>query len=264
MHAVYTKPSLEQEIKKPDNGLNHKVAFITGGVKRVGAAIARQLHAVGMNLVLHYHRSETAAHALQAELNNQRSESVLLLQADLGHTGKLLSMVRQIIDHYGRLDVLINNASSFYPTPIGKVGEKEWEDLLGTNLKAPFFLSQAAAPHLSENQGCIINLVDIHAERPLKKYSVYSTAKAGLVMLTKALARELGPKVRVNAIAPGAILWPNNDMDDVSKQRIISSIALKRHGDPSDIAQTVLFLVRDAGYITGQVISVDGGRTLNQ
>jgi len=264
MHAIYSNQSLEEEIKKLDKDLAHKVAFITGGVKRVGAAIARQLHAVGMNLVLHYRHSETAAHALQAELNNQRSESVLLLQADLGHTGKLISMVRQMIDHYGRLDVLINNASSFYPTPIGKVGEKEWDDLFDSNLKAPFFLSQAAAPHLSKHHGCIINLVDIHAERPLKKHPVYSTTKAGLVMLTKALARELGPDVRVNAIAPGAILWPDNEMDDVSKQRIISNITLKRHGEPQDIAQAVLFLVRDGGYITGQVISVDGGRTLNQ
>lgn len=244
--------------------LTNKVALITGGSRRIGAAIARQLHAAGMKLAVHYQHSETAAHALQAELNNQRSESVLLLQADLRNPPKLTSMVRQMIEHYSRLDVLINNASTFYPTPIGKVEEKEWDDLLGTNLKAPFFLSQAAAPHLKTTQGCIINLVDIYAERPMKLHPVYSAAKAGLVMLTKALARELGPKVRVNAIAPGAILWPENDLDDVSKQRIISNITLKRHGEPSDIAKTVLFLVRDADYITGQVITVDGGRTLNQ
>lgn len=248
----------------PDNGLTQKVVLITGGVKRIGAAIARQLHATGMNLALHYRHSETAAHALQAELHDQRADSVLLLQADLLHMPKLTRMVQQIIDHYGRLDVLVNNASSFYPTPIGQIEENDWEDLLGTNLKVPLFLSQAAAPHLSSTQGCIINLVDIHAERPLKSHSVYSTAKAGLIMLTKALARELGPKVRVNAIAPGAILWPENDMDEVTKQRIVSNIALKRHGDPIDIAKTVLFLVRDAEYITGQVITVDGGRTLSQ
>lgn len=241
-----------------------KVAFITGGVKRLGAAIARQLHANGMDLALHYRHSETVAHALQAELHNQRSESVLLLQADLLHTAKLTRMMQQIIDHYGRLDVLVNNASSFYPTPLGEVEEPEWEDLLGTNLKAPFFLAQAAAPHLNATQGCIINLVDIHAERPLKLHSVYSIAKAGLVMLTKSLARELGPKVRVNAIAPGAILWPTHEMDEVTKQRIISSIPLKCHGEPADIAKTVTFLVQDAQYITGQVITVDGGRTLNQ
>ncbi len=248
----------------PENSLTHQVVFITGGVKRVGAVIARHLHAAGMKLALHYRHSETAAHALQAELNNQRSESVLLLQADLHHTGKLRSMVREIIDHYGRLDVLINNASSFYPTPIGKVSEKDWEDLLGTNLKAPFFLSQAAAPYLTDTQGCIVNLVDIHAERPMKEHPVYCTAKAGLVMLTKTLARELGPKVRVNAVAPGAILWANNSMDEISQQRIISKIPLKRQGDPKDIAQAILFLIRDGSYITGQVINVDGGRSLNQ
>lgn len=244
--------------------LINKVALITGGSRRIGAAIVRQLHAAGMKLAVHYHHSETAAHALQAELNNQRSNSVLLLQADLCHPPKLTSMVRQIIEYYGQLDVLINNASTFYPTPIGSVSEKDWDNLLNTNLKAPFFLSQAAAPHLEKTQGCIINLVDIHAQRPLKLHPVYSTAKAGLVMLTKALARELGPKVRVNAIAPGAILWPENDMDEVSQHRIISNVALKRHGKPEDIAKTVLFLVRDGGYITGQVIAVDGGRTLNQ
>ncbi len=246
------------------NDLARKVVLITGGVKRVGAAIARCLHANGLDLVLHYRHSETAAHALQAELHNQRPDSVLLLQADLLHTPKLTRMVQQIIDHYGRLDVLVNNASSFYQTPLGQVEETEWEDLLGTNLKAPFFLSQAAASYLSNTQGCIINLVDIHAERPLKLHPVYSIAKAGLVMLTKSLARELGPKVRVNAIAPGAILWPAHEMDEVTKQRIISSIPLKRHGDLDDIAKVVWFLVQDAQYITGQVITVDGGRTLNQ
>ncbi|MCK5667049.1 MAG: pteridine reductase, partial [Thiotrichaceae bacterium] len=215
-------------------------------------------------LVLHYGHSKTAAYALQAELHKQRSDSVLLLQADLHHTDKLTSMVQHTIEHYGRLDVLINNASTFYPTPIGKVLEKEWDDLLGTNLKAPFFLSQAAAPYLIENQGCIINLVDIHGERPMKLHPVYCTAKAGLVMLTKTLARELGPNVRVNAVAPGAILWPDNGMNEDSKQRILANIALNRQGEPKDIAQTVLFLVRDAAYITGQIINVDGGRSLNQ
>jgi len=247
-----------------NNDLTNKVALVTGGAKRIGAAIVRQLHASGMKIALHYHHSNTAAHALQAELNNQRSESVLLLQADLHHPPKLTSMVRQTMETYERLDVLINNASTFYSTPIGEVEEKDWDDLLGINLKAPFFLSQAAAPHLTQTNGCIINLADIYAERPLKLYPVYSTAKAGLVMLTKALARELGPKVRVNAIAPGAILWPENDMDEVSQQRIISNVALKRHGEPNDIVKTVLFLVREAGYMTGQIISVDGGRTLNQ
>lgn len=266
MHIVddVQKEVQQQEKKNSGKELTNKVALITGGSRRIGAAIVRQLHARGMRLVIHYHHSETAAHALQAELNNQRSGSVLLYQADLRQPPKLTSMVRTIIEHYGRLDVLINNASTFYPTPLGKVEEKQWDDLLGTNLKAPFFLSQVAAPHLQETQGCIINLADIYAERPLKSHSVYSIAKAGVVMLTKTLARELGPEVRVNAIAPGAILWPENETDEVSKKRVISNIVLKHLGDPNDIAKTVLFLVHDAKYITGQIIAVDGGRTLNQ
>ena len=265
MHTISNNPLKVEETHQLEAVIKDKVALITGGVKRIGAAIARQLHKEGMKLALHYRHSDTAAHALQAELNNQRPESVLLLQADLGNLAKLNSMVWQTIEHYGQLDVLVNNASSFYPTPIGIVSEKEWEDLLDTNLKVPFFLSQAAVPHLAKTQGCIINIVDIHAERPLKKHPVYSTSKAGLVMLTKALALELGPqKIRVNAIAPGAILWPANTHDEVSQQRIISAVALKRHGEPQDIAKTLLFLVRDAGYMTGQIISVDGGRTLNQ
>lgn len=244
--------------------LNNKVALITGGAKRIGAAIARHLHAAGMNLVIHYRHSDAVARTLQDELSKQRSNSVLLLQADLLYVQKLTRMIQDTINHYGRLDVLINNASSFYSTPIGQGQESEWEDLIGTNLKAPFFLSQIAAPHLVTHHGCIINLVDIHADRPLKSYPIYSIAKAGLTMLTKSLARELGPYVRVNAIAPGTILWPENDMDEVTKQRIISHIPLKRHGDPSDIAQAVLFLIRDAEYMTGQILTIDGGRTLNQ
>ncbi|MEK7991427.1 MAG: pteridine reductase, partial [Thiotrichaceae bacterium] len=245
--------------------LQGKVALITGGVKRVGAAIARQLHAEGMKLALHYRHSEQEAHDIQAELNKQRPDSVILLQADLSRVAKLNSMVHQVIESYGQLDVLINNASSFYATPIGKIEERDWDDLMASNLKAPLFLSQAAAPHLIKTEGCIVNLADIHADRPLKKHAVYCCAKAGLVMLTKSLGRDLGPQVRVNAVAPGAILWPEIDsMDEVTKQRIISQIALKRHGSPEDIAKTVLFLIRDAAYITGQVIPVDGGRTLGQ
>ncbi|GEM_PF-7309 len=251
-------------INMETNSLANKVVLITGSSRRIGAAIAHKLHAAGMKLAIHYHHSEIAAHALQAELNNQRTGSVLLLQADLLQVSKLIRMIQQIIEYYGRLDVLVNNASIFYSTPISKVEESEWEELLGTNLKAPFFLSQAAAPHLNATQGCIINLADIHAERPLKSYSVYSIAKAGVVMLTKTLARELGPSVRVNAISPGAILWPENDMDEVTKQRIISNTVLKRAGTAEDIARTVLFLICDADYMTGQVITIDGGRTLSQ
>ncbi|MDM8565735.1 pteridine reductase [Candidatus Halobeggiatoa sp. HSG11] len=244
--------------------LNNKVVLITGSSKRIGASIVRQLHAHGMKIVLHYHHSKVAAEALQTELNEQRADSVMLVSGNICDLTQLNKIVQQVIENYEHLDVLINNASSFYPTPVGQVKDSNWEELLGTNLKAPFFLCQAAAPYLKKTNGCIVNLADIHGLRPLKEHSVYSIAKAGLIMLTKTLANELGPQIRVNAIAPGAILWPDNDMDDTTKQQIIANTALQRHGDAQDIAKTVLFLVRDANYITGQIISVDGGRTLNQ
>lgn len=244
--------------------LETKVVFITGGAKRIGAALAHKLHAAGMNLAINYNKSETAARALQTELNNKRPNSVILLQGSVLDTAKLSDMIQQIIDTYERLDVLINNASTFYPTSMGKVEESGWEDLFGTNLKAPFFLSQAAAPHLKNTQGCIINLVDIHGKRPKPSYPVYSSAKAGLIMLTKALALELAPNVRVNGIAPGTILWPDEQLDETSKQEMIAKVALKRHGSPEDIAKTALFLISDAPYITGQIIPVDGGRSLHQ
>ncbi len=239
-----------------------KVALITGAAQRVGAVIAETLHAQGMNLVIHYHSSKQAAHVLQERLNEVRPGSVALVQADLLDTAKITSMVQEADNTWGHLDAVINNASSFYPTPVGSVTETHWDDLMGTNLKAPFFIAQAAARTLAKHNGCIVNLVDIHADRPLKSYPVYSAAKAGLLMMTKALARELGPQVRVNAVAPGAIIWPEN-MDDVTKQRVVSRIILKRQGQPLDVAKAVLFLIRDADYITGQVIAVDGGRTVN-
>lgn len=245
-----------------DNNLAGKVALVTGGVRRIGAAACRALHAQGMNLVVHYRSSEKDAHALQAELHAIRPESVMLVRGDLTNTAKLDNLVYETVDSFDRLDVLINNASSFYPTPVGETTEKQWDDLIGSNLKAPFFLSQAAAPHLKKTHGCIVNMVDIHAERPLRSYPVYCVAKAGLALLTKSLARELAPEVRVNGIAPGTILWPEIDLDELTKQRIISRVPLKRSGDPDDIARTILFLVRDAGYITGQVIAVDGGRSV--
>ena len=243
--------------------LSGKVALVTGAARRLGAVIARTLHANGMNLILHYRSSQQDAQQLQQELNSIREDSVVLIQADLLHTTKLASIVQKAEHVWGRLDVLVNNASSFFPTPIGTVDEHQWNDLIGTNLKAPFYLSQAAARALTTAKGCIINIVDVHAERPLKTFSVYSVAKAGLVMLTKALARELGPHVRVNAVAPGVILWPEKGIDDVTKQRIISRTALKREGNPKDVARAVLFLIRDADYTSGEVISVDGGRSLN-
>ncbi len=246
-----------------DERLDGKVALITGAAHRIGACVARRLHAAGANIVIHYRTSREAAQALQKELNEQRPESVVLVQADLMGAEKLATLVKQAYAAWDRLDVLINNASTFYATQVGSVEERHWDDLMGTNLKAPFFLAQAAAPLLAKRGGCIVNIVDIHADRPLKEYPVYSIAKAGLVMLTKALAGELGPKVRVNAVAPGAILWPEAGLDEVTKQRIISRTFLKRQGSPEDIAKAVLFLVRDAGYMSGQVLTVDGGRSLN-
>jgi pteridine reductase len=243
------------------NNLEGKVVLITGGAHRVGAVVARALHALGMRLVVHYHSSEAAAHALQQELHALRSDSVMLVRGDL-HNGErmLRNLVFETVEAFGQLDVLVNNASRFYPTPVGEATEQQWDDLIGANLKAPFFLSQAAAPHLRKHGGCIVNMADIYGERPLGKHSIYSVAKAGLIMLTKSLARELGPEIRVNAIAPGVILWPETGLDEMSKQRIISRTPLKRAGDTSDIARTAVFLIRDASFITGQVLVVDGGR----
>jgi len=243
--------------------LADKVVLITGAAHRIGAALARGLHSQGMNLVIHYHTSRSAALALQHELNRQRADSVILIQADLAETGKISAIVKQAREAWGRLDVLINNASTFFPTEVGTADERCWNDLIGTNLKAPFFLCQAAAPHLARWQGSIINIADIHALRPLKGYPIYSIAKAGLVMLTKAMACELGPNVRVNAVAPGAILWPEQELDEVAKQRIISRTFLKRQGSPEDVVRAVLYLIRDAEYVSGEIITVDGGRSIN-
>lgn len=244
-----------------DTGLIDKVALITGGAHRIGGALARTLHAEGMRLVIHYHSSETAAHALQAELHEIRPDSVMLVRGDLANGERLLrNLVYETVEAFKRLDVLINNASQFYPTEFGQATEAQWDEIMAVDLKAPFFLSQAAAPHLRKHSGVIISIADIYGDRPLPSYPIYSIAKAGLIMLTKALARELGPEVRVNGISPGVILWPEAGLDEMSKQRIISRTPLKRSGDPEDIARTALFLIRDAGYVTGQVIAVDGGR----
>lgn len=245
-----------------NNNTENMVALITGAAHRIGATTAKLLHRNGMNIVLHYRGSREKAQAVQKELNEIRENSVILIQADLHITNGLPALIEESIKAWGRLDVLINNASSFYPTIIGKATEEQWDDLVGSNLKAPFFLSQAAAPHLKKNNGCIINIVDIHADRPLKTFPIYSMAKAGLVMMTKSLACELGPEIRVNAVAPGAILWPEN-LDEVAKQRIVSRTFLKRQGEPNDISKTILYLIKDADYVTGQVIAVDGGRSLN-
>lgn len=241
---------------------NNPVVLITGAAHRIGATTAKLLHQNGMNIVLHYRGSREAAQLVQKELNDQRENSVMLIQADLHITNGLSALIEESVKAWGRLDVLINNASSFYPTQINKATEEQWDDLMGSNLKAPFFLSQAAAPHLKKNNGCIINIVDIHAERPLKTFPIYSMAKAGLAMMTKSLACELGPEIRVNGVAPGAILWPEN-LDEVAKQRIVSRTFLKRQGEPNDISKTILYLIKDADYTTGQIIAVDGGRSLN-
>ncbi|MFP3874779.1 MAG: pteridine reductase [Thiohalophilus sp.] len=240
----------------------HKVVLITGAAHRIGATTARLLHEQGMNIVLHYRHSREAAEKLQLELEHRRADSVVLSQADLHHTNELRQLAKQAAQVWGRLDVLINNASSFYPTPVESASVEQWDDLMGSNVKAPFFLSQAAAPYLKEQQGCIVNIVDIHAERPLRNFPIYSMAKASLAMATRALAAELGPEIRVNGVAPGAILWPEN-LEDEDKEKIISRTFLKRRGSPDDIAKAILYLIRDAGYMTGQILAVDGGRSLN-
>ncbi|MEY4761717.1 MAG: hypothetical protein RLZZ200_1573 [Pseudomonadota bacterium] len=240
-----------------------KAILITGAARRVGAEIARTLHGAGANIAIHYRDSTADANALAAELDARRPGSTLLLQADLLDTARLPSLVADTVEAFGRLDVLINNASTFYSTPVGTITEAQWDDLLGTNLKAPLFLSQAAAPALAASEGLILNIVDIHGLRPLKGFPVYSPAKAGLVMLTHALARELSPQVRVNAIAPGPVLFPEEGLTEERKADIIERTLLKRRGSPADIAKAALYFVADAPYVTGQVLAVDGGRSTN-
>jgi len=241
-----------------------KVVLITGAARRIGAQIARTLHGQGFDLVLHYRTSRAEADALRSDLEATRQGSILVVQADLKDCGGFDAVMAQVRDFRGRLDVLVNNASDFYPTPFATSGEEEWEDLMGSNLKGPYFLTRAAAPLLREAGGCVVNLVDIYAERPLKSYPIYSIAKAGNAMMVRALARELAPAVRVNGVAPGVILWPEEEPPDHTRREILARTALRRMGSPDDIARAVLFLVRDADYVTGQIIAVDGGRTLQQ
>ena len=245
-----------------NNTLEGKTALITGAARRIGAIIAETLHQAGMNVALHYRSSTVEAQHLRDRLETYRQGSVLLIRKDLLDTGASDNLVNRVIQHWGHLDLLVNNASSFYPTPLATATPAQWDELMNSNLKAPFFLAQAAAPHLRRAQGNLINMVDIHAQRPLHKHSIYCTAKAGLVMLTQALARELGPEVRVNGIAPGSILWPETGICAEDKAHILSQTILQRSGTPTDIARTLLFLVRDGGYITGQIITVDGGRSI--
>jgi pteridine reductase len=242
--------------------LAQKTVLVTGGARRLGAAIARALHAEGANVLVHHHASAAEAVALAAELNARRPGSVALHRADLLDLAALPGIVAAAVAAFGRLDVLVNNASTFYPTPVGEITAAAFDDLIGTNLRAPLFLSQAAAPELRLRRGLVLNMADIHAFRPLKRHPVYCAAKAGLVMLTESLARELGPEVRVNAIAPGPVLWPEGAMDGALRAQIIERTALKRMGTPEDIARAALFFVRDAPYVTGQVLPIDGGRTV--
>jgi pteridine reductase len=245
--------------------LQGKVVLVTGGARRVGAAICRRLHAGGATIALHYRSSAFEARALEVELNALRAGSLTIVQADLLKVSALNGLVRDAVKAHGRLDALVNNASSFYPTPLGEITEQAWDDLIGTNLKAPLFLVQAAARELRASHGAVVNVADIHAEMPMKNHVVYNAAKGGLIALTRSLARELGPEVRVNAVAPGTILWPESDtwQDEVTRQRIINQTALKRIGEPDDIAKAVEFLIAGAPYVTGQVIAVDGGRSVN-
>jgi pteridine reductase len=243
--------------------LKDKVVLITGGARRVGAAITRKLHAAGATVVVHYHRSAQAAQDLAAELNAQRAGSVTPLGGDLLKVPLLGALIEATIARHGHLDILVNNASTFYPTPVGEITEAHWEDLMGTNLRAPLFLSQAAAPHLAARNGLILNIADIHGLRPLRYHPVYSPAKAGLIMLTQSLARELAPHVRVNAVAPGPVEFPDKGLTEEMKQAIIDKTLLKRRGSPDDIARAALFFASEAPYVTGQILAVDGGRSAN-
>ncbi len=244
--------------------MTNPVALITGSSRRIGAETARQLHANNFNVVLHYRNSEKEAITLTEEFNNIRANSAVNFCADLIDINQVRTLANNALKHWGRIDTLINNASSYYPTPFLEVSEAQWVDLLDSNTKAAFFLSQALAPTLKEQQGSIVNIVDIHADYPLPEYSPYTIAKAGSAMLTKSLARELAPDVRVNGVSPGVIVWPENEAEhtDEEKQRILAQVPLAREGTTRDIAETVLFFVTKAPYITGQILAVDGGRSI--
>lgn len=245
------------------NTSSHRVALVTGSARRIGAEIVRKLHAQGMNVIVHYNGSHDAANSLADELSAIRKDSVSTLQFDLLDVENMDSLIEQAASIWGCLDVLVNNASTFYPTAMEDISLSHWNNLVGVNLQAPLFLTKACAPYLTKQKGCIVNIVDIHADRPLKGYPIYAIAKAGLAMLTKSMARELAPTVRVNGVAPGAIMWPEIEDYESVHQEIIERTALKREGHPSDIADTVWFLINSADYITGQIIAVDGGRTLS-
>ena len=245
-----------------DDDLEGKVALVTGAARRIGAAIARRLHAAGANVVLHYRGSEADTASLEAELNAARARSASKVKADLLAPVAPRMLVAASVERFGRLDLLVNNASAFYPTALGAIEAGHWEELVGSNLRAPLFLAQEAAPELTKHSGAIVNIADIHAERPLKGYLVYSVAKAGLAALTRALALELGPQVRVNAVAPGAIAWPEDgQFPPPERGRIVATTPLARLGSPEEIARAVHFLAT-APFVTGQILAVDGGRSV--
>ena len=242
--------------------LTSRTALVTGAARRVGAAIATALHAAGASVVIHYRSSREAADALTTSLNRIRLDSAVAVSADLLDVDQHAHVLAAATAAFGALDILVNNASTFYPTPIGQITHAAWDDLIGSNLKAPLFLSQAAAPQLRARQGLILNLVDIHGMRPLPGHALYSTAKAALIMLTRALARELGPEIRVNGIAPGPVMWPESALDAQVKQEIVRKTALRRIGTPEDVAQCAVYFATAAPFVTGQILAVDGGRSL--
>jgi len=246
----------------PEQTLNDKVILVTGAARRIGAAIVTRLHENGARVAIHYRGSAGDAESLADNLNSARADSAAVFQADLLDINSIKPLVDTVVEWGGRLDGLVNNASSFYPTPVGSITETEWDELIGSNLKAPLFLAQAAAGYLRDSDGAIVNIVDIHAQRPLRDHAVYGVAKAGLAMLTRSLAKDLAPNIRVNGVSPGAILWPENGMTEDVQKSILDQIPLARAGDPQDIAGCVLYLLRDATYVTGQIIPVDGGRTI--
>lgn len=245
--------------------MKDEVILVTGGARRVGAAICRLLHHRGARIVVHYRNASTEAYQLKQELEQNCPNSVALLQGDLLDTAGIPALVNRAFSQFGRLDALVNNASSFFSTLVGTCTEQAWDDLVGSNLKAPLFLSQAIAPYLMKNRGSIVNIIDIHADYPLRRYVIYNAAKGGLAALTRSLAVELAPEIRVNGVSPGPILWPetNEWQDEAIHTHIINRTLLKRIGEPDDIARTVSFLIKDAPFITGQIIAVDGGRSIN-
>ena len=244
------------------SGLAGQTALVTGGARRVGAEIVKHLHAAGATVAIHYRHSQAPAQVLAAELNALRANSAATFGADLLQTESIPGLVAAVHDRCGGPHILVNNASAFYPTPLGQLTDLQWTELLGSNLKAPLFLAQAAAAELKRARGLIVNIVDIHGLRPLPGYVVYSTAKAALIHLTRALARELAPEVRVNGIAPGPVLWPETGVDENQRREIISSTLLQRAGAPSDVARAVCFFATEAPFVTGQILAVDGGRSL--